>query len=253
MIRSTAEYHRRGWIPRGGENPLCDQPVSPSHLLWRRLWEKYTRRKRRRHERLELLLWWGVLTRGQRAEEKNGKDCGFHSRTLTLRGRIVMLPLVIISCRLSSWRLLSSPRPFRAAFHLPRKGFDSARMSSWFSNRDPLHFIERDLITGPIIELRRARRFMRGNQLGIFHRAAGLKIGRDAGRPERVATGGGGESGRLRVPLHHPQDVGTRHGVCRDLPVPVHASSGRGQPFHEKPSRTTATTILAHLWRIRPY
>jgi hypothetical protein len=47
------------------------------------------------------------------------------------------------------------------------------------SNRNPLDLIKRNLIAGPIIELRCARAFMRRHGLRVFQRAAGFEIGRD--------------------------------------------------------------------------
>jgi hypothetical protein len=52
-------------------------------------------------------------------------------------------------------------------------------------DRDPLDFIERDLIAGTVIELGCARAFVGGHGLGVFQRAAGFQVGRDAGGPER--------------------------------------------------------------------
>jgi low affinity Fe/Cu permease len=69
---------------------------------------------------------------------------------------------------------------------------------------NPLHLIERDLITRPVIELRRPRRLVRGDQLGILHRPPVQQVRRDPRRPEGVAGRGGGESGGLGPALHHP-------------------------------------------------
>ena len=48
--------------------------------------------------------------------------------------------------------------------------------------------IERDLIAGAIVELGRARAFMRGHGLGVLQRAAGFEVGGDAGCSKRVTT-----------------------------------------------------------------
>jgi len=56
---------------------------------------------------------------------------------------------------------------------------------------DTFDFIERNLITGPIIQLRRARTFMRRDRLRIFDRAAVPQISRDARRAKSVAAGAG--------------------------------------------------------------
>jgi hypothetical protein len=49
-------------------------------------------------------------------------------------------------------------------------------------NRNALDLIERDLVTGAIVELGGARALVRGHGLGVFKRAAGLEIGGDASR-----------------------------------------------------------------------
>src|ERR1700722_15909069 len=61
-------------------------------------------------------------------------------------------------------------------------------VSTLNSNRDPLDLIERNLIAGAIIELGRARAFVRRHRLSILQSAAGFKIGRDARGAKRVAT-----------------------------------------------------------------
>ena len=63
------------------------------------------------------------------------------------------------------------------------------------SNHNPLHLIQRDLVARAIVELRRPGRFVRGDRLGVLDRAAVFEIRRDPSCPERVAAGGGGESG----------------------------------------------------------
>jgi hypothetical protein len=47
-------------------------------------------------------------------------------------------------------------------------------------NRDPLHLVERDLVARAVIELGRARTFVRGHGLGVLQRAAGFQIGGDS-------------------------------------------------------------------------
>src|SRR6516162_1642314 len=56
------------------------------------------------------------------------------------------------------------------------------------SDIDPFDLIERDLVASPVVELGRARAFVRGHSQGVFERAAGLEVGGDAGRPEHVAA-----------------------------------------------------------------
>ena len=56
------------------------------------------------------------------------------------------------------------------------------------SNRNPFDLIERDLVACAIIELRCARTFVRGHELGVFERAAGLKVGGNSSGAEGVAA-----------------------------------------------------------------
>jgi hypothetical protein len=56
------------------------------------------------------------------------------------------------------------------------------------SNRDPLDFIECDLIAGAIVELGGARAFVRRHGLCGFQGAAGFEVGGDPGGPECVAA-----------------------------------------------------------------
>jgi Trypsin-like peptidase domain len=60
---------------------------------------------------------------------------------------------------------------------------------------NPLDLVERDLVARSVIKLRRARRLMRGNRLGIFNRTAILQICGDPGCTKCVAASRGGESG----------------------------------------------------------
>src|SRR5437588_12715898 len=55
-------------------------------------------------------------------------------------------------------------------------------------NRNPLDLVERDLIAGAFVKLRGARALVRGHDLRVFERTAGLKVGRDTGRAEHVAA-----------------------------------------------------------------
>jgi hypothetical protein len=43
-------------------------------------------------------------------------------------------------------------------------------------NGNPLHLVELDFVAGAVLELGRARTFMRGHGLGVFERAADLEI-----------------------------------------------------------------------------
>jgi hypothetical protein len=49
------------------------------------------------------------------------------------------------------------------------------------SNHNPLDLIERDFVAGAIVELRRARAFVRRHELGVFERPASFEIDGDAG------------------------------------------------------------------------
>jgi hypothetical protein len=110
------------------------------------------------------------------------------------------------------------------------------------SNRDPLNLIERDLVTGPIVQLCRARAFLRGHGLGVFDRAARLEIGGDAGRPEDVAP----ELARLgRAPSDHLVGIDAMHrpvgqdscsARCRaeEGGLVVIADTGHGEIFIEE-------------------
>ena len=55
------------------------------------------------------------------------------------------------------------------------------------SNLDPLDLVKRDLIAGPVVEFGGPRAFVRGHGLRVLERAAGLKVGGDAGCAEHVA------------------------------------------------------------------
>ena len=55
-------------------------------------------------------------------------------------------------------------------------------------NRDPLHLLEGNLITGPIVELGSTRAFVRGHSSRILKRTAGFEVSRNAGRLEHVAA-----------------------------------------------------------------
>jgi hypothetical protein len=54
-------------------------------------------------------------------------------------------------------------------------------------NRDPLDFVKRDLIRGPVVEFGGAGRLVRRDLLGVLQRAV-LQAGGDAGGAEGVAA-----------------------------------------------------------------
>jgi hypothetical protein len=55
-------------------------------------------------------------------------------------------------------------------------------------DRDPLDLIERDFVASPIIELGRARAFVRRHHLRVLQPAAGFQIGGDARGAEGMAA-----------------------------------------------------------------
>src|SRR4051794_38459523 len=71
------------------------------------------------------------------------------------------------------------------------------------SNHDPLHFIERDLVSRSVVELSCARRLVRRDGLRILDCAAVFQVRRDACCPKSMAASGIGEAGSSRAPLHH--------------------------------------------------
>jgi hypothetical protein len=70
----------------------------------------------------------------------------------------------------------------------PARSDTSQAISPSGSDRDPLNFVERNLIAGSIIELSDARTFMDRHGLGVLQRAAGFKIGGDARSAEGMAA-----------------------------------------------------------------
>jgi hypothetical protein len=61
-------------------------------------------------------------------------------------------------------------------------------LSPTLLDHNPLDLVERDLIAGVILELRRARTFVRRHRLSILQSAAVFKAGGDSCRPKRVTT-----------------------------------------------------------------
>jgi hypothetical protein len=88
-------------------------------------------------------------------------------------------------------------------------------------NRNPLDFIQRDVVARPVVELRRTRRFVRRNRLGVLDRPAVLQVRRDAGRAERVAAGGGGESGFENMANAAPGGRRPRRSLTLGGPIAV--------------------------------
>ena len=94
--------------------------------------------------------------------------------------------------------------------------------SSYHSDRNPLHLIQRDLIPSPIIQLGRPRAFMRGDRLRVFDCSTILEVGSDARGSEGVAAGGVGETGCLSPPLDHAQNVIAAQRILGELLALVH-------------------------------
>ena len=89
--------------------------------------------------------------------------------------------------------------------------------------RNPLHFVERDLIA-----VRSYSFVVRGDSCAAiacaFRRPAVLQVGGDARRPERVAEVEEGESAMLRPALSPSEDIRARHRVRGDLPPGIERS-----------------------------
>ncbi len=100
-----------------------------------------------------------------------------------------------------------------------------AGLEAWSLNCDPLHFIERNLILAPVVELRRSRRLVVGEVLHHFKLAAVLQVRGDAGRAEGMVPDPGLEACGGRAALDHaigvllPQGVsGERAGLAGRRP-----------------------------------
>ena len=99
------------------------------------------------------------------------------------------------------------------------------------SNRDPLDLIERDLIAGAIIELRRARAGMVGHRLGVFERAAvGEKI-REPGRAKGMAAHVGVDAGFLGAAADHAPDIDAVHRQRRQSAAMPIGGAEEGSPL----------------------
>src|ERR1700736_2813737 len=81
------------------------------------------------------------------------------------------------------------------------------------SDRNPFHFIERDLVAGAIVELGGARALMRRHRLLLS--AAGFKIGGDAGRAEGMAADPGARAELGGTALDHAPGVDAVHRFVR--------------------------------------
>src|SRR4051794_14446580 len=82
------------------------------------------------------------------------------------------------------------------------------------SNHNPLHFIERNLITSAVVKLGRARAFMRGHGLGIFERSTSLEIRGDPGSAENMAAELLLEPGFCGAAADHPIGINAVHQLA---------------------------------------
>ena len=81
-------------------------------------------------------------------------------------------------------------------------------------NRDPLDFIQSNLVLPTVVELRRARRLVVGDVLRGFERALVLQVGGNTGRPERMVSDPGLDAGAARPPLDHAVGVLLPQGLA---------------------------------------
>src|SRR5271166_6760321 len=86
------------------------------------------------------------------------------------------------------------------------------------SNRNALDLIERDLISGAVIQLRGARALVCGHKLRVFQRAAVVEISGDAGRTKTVATDAGLQASRSSAALNHVPGIDAVHRSLRQQP-----------------------------------
>jgi hypothetical protein len=84
-------------------------------------------------------------------------------------------------------------------------------------NDDLLNLFDRHGVARSVIELCRARRFMRRHPLRVLEQAAVFHIRRDAGCAEHVATGVSAQPRRQRAAADHPKDFNSREAARREL------------------------------------
>jgi hypothetical protein len=98
---------------------------------------------------------------------------------------------------------------WRVQFHLPLQTLDGR----WCYplNCNPFDLIERDLIASAIVELRRARAFVRGHGLRVLERSAGLEIGRDTRRAKCMTSNLDAHAEIRGAALNHAPGVDTVH------------------------------------------
>ena len=114
-------------------------------------------------------------------------------------------------------------------------------------NPDPLDLVERDLVTGAVIKLGGAWAFMRGHELRVFERTAGVHIGGDAGRPKRMAIDAHLEPHGGRAALDHAIGVDTVHGFVGECATVPHSRAEEGTlAAVTQPGRVDRPTVSPH-------
>jgi len=105
------------------------------------------------------------------------------------------------------------------------------RIGSIPSNRDPVDFVERNLIAGPVIELGRARTFVRRHRLCIFERAAVVEIGRNPRGAKRMAAHFVADAGVFGAAADHTPDIDPVHRRFRQLTAVPARRAEKGRPL----------------------
>jgi hypothetical protein len=81
------------------------------------------------------------------------------------------------------------------------------------SNRNPLDFVERDLVLPAVVEFGRPRRFVVRDLLRDFEFTAVLQIRRDAGRAEGVIANARFDAGPFRTPEYDAVSALLEEGI----------------------------------------
>lgn len=110
-------------------------------------------------------------------------------------------------------------------------------MIDGWSVRNPLHLIERHLITAPVIKPGSPCRFMTGHVLSDLQLAAILEVGCDAGRAEAVGADLGSQPGRFGPFLNHQMNIGLGQGSAPGQPAIAQGREERGIGFAGEPRR----------------
>jgi len=95
------------------------------------------------------------------------------------------------------------------------------------SHHNPLHLVLREPFFRSVVELRRARTFMRCHGLRVLKRAAIGQIRRDPGRPKTVVADRRHDAGRERALAHHAPGVDLGHRLIRQRRAVVAARSAK--------------------------